>query len=89
MFSAYWKEIAIVLAATFAIVGAIFDVRDKRTGRITAWGRVFFALTVLSMIGGFYAQWEQTTAEEQHISTAASTVFTFLISTFRFSCGHQ
>jgi len=65
MFSEYWKEVAIVLAAAFAILGAIFDVKDERTERITVWGRVFFALTALSMIGGFYAQWEESSSNEQ------------------------
>jgi hypothetical protein len=78
MFSSYWKEIAIVLAAAFAILGAIFDVKDKRTNRITAWGRVFFALTVLSMIGGFYAQWEQSAAEEQRSGRAQAQMIQLL-----------
>lgn len=56
-FSAYWKEASVVLAALFTIAGAVFEVRDKRSSRITGWGRVFFSLTILSMIAGFYAQW--------------------------------
>jgi hypothetical protein len=58
-FASYWKEIAVVLAALFAITSTIFEVKDKASHRITIWGRIFFGLTILSMIGGFYAQWEQ------------------------------
>jgi hypothetical protein len=57
-FASYWKEIAVVLAALFAIASTIFEVKDKASHRITIWGRIFFGLTILSMIGGFYAQWE-------------------------------
>jgi hypothetical protein len=56
-FASFWKEIAVVLAAFFAICSALSDVRDKRTSKITMWGRWFFVLTILSMIGGVYAQW--------------------------------
>ncbi|EDZ97570.1 hypothetical protein BH160DRAFT_7127 [Burkholderia sp. H160] len=56
-FFSYWKEISIVLAAVFALCGALADVRDKRTNKITPWGRWFFALTVLSMFAGVYSQW--------------------------------
>jgi hypothetical protein len=62
-FSSYWKEIAIVLAALFAVAGTIFDVQDKASHRITIWGRIFFGLTLLSVIGGFYAQWEENARE--------------------------
>jgi hypothetical protein len=62
-FASYWKEIAVVLAAVFAIAGTVFDVKDKASHRITIWGRLFFGLTILSMIGGFYAQWEENTRE--------------------------
>ena len=58
-FASYWKEIAVVLAALFAIAGTVFEVKDKASHRITIWGRIFFGLTILSMIGGFYAQWEE------------------------------
>lgn len=64
-FSAYWKEIAIVLATGFTIVGTISEVRDRRTGSLTHWGRLFFGLTLLSMIGGFCAQWVDTINEEK------------------------
>jgi hypothetical protein len=62
-FGSYWKEIAVVLAALFAICGTVFEVRDKASHRITIWGRIFFGLTILSMIGGFYAQWEENVRE--------------------------
>jgi hypothetical protein len=62
-FASYWKEIAVVLAALFAIAGTVFDVKDKASNRITIWGRIFFGLTILSMIGGFYAQWEENVSE--------------------------
>ena len=58
-FSSYWKEVAVVLAALFAIASTVFEVKDKASHRITIWGRIFFGLTILSMIAGFYAQWEQ------------------------------
>ena len=64
-FSSYWKEIAVLLAGLFAIGSVLADVKDKKTGKVTIWGRAFFGLTVLSMIGGFYAQWVDTTAEEK------------------------
>jgi hypothetical protein len=62
-FASYWKEIAVVLAALFAIAGTVFEVKDKASHRITIWGRIFFGLTILSMIGGFYAQWEENARE--------------------------
>jgi hypothetical protein len=62
-FASYWKEISVVLAALFAIAGTVFEVKDKAVHQITIWGRVFFGLTLLSMIGGFYAQWEQSASE--------------------------
>jgi hypothetical protein len=62
-FASYWKEIAVVLAALFAIASTIFEVKDKASHRITIWGRIFFGLTILSMIAGFYAQWEQNARE--------------------------
>ena len=62
-FASSWKEIAVVLAAFFAVAGTIFEVKDKASHRITIWGRTFFGLTILSMIGGFYAQWEENARE--------------------------
>jgi cytochrome c biogenesis protein CcdA len=62
-FASYWKEVAVVLAALFAIAGTVFEVRDKTSQRITVYGRIFFGLTFLSMIGGFYAQWEENARE--------------------------
>lgn len=62
-FVSYWKEIAVVLAALFAIAGTVFEVKDKASHRITIWGRIFFGLTILSMIGGFFAQWEENARE--------------------------
>jgi hypothetical protein len=47
----------------FAIAGTVFEVKDKASHRITIWGRVFFGLTLLSMIGGFYAQWDENARE--------------------------
>ena len=64
-FTAYWKEIAVVLAAIFAVAGAFFDIRDRRTKKITSWGRIFFVLTLLSMIGGIYAEWASSASEEK------------------------
>jgi len=78
MFSFYWKEIAIVLAGVFAILGAISDVKDKRTKRITVWGRVFFTLTVLSVIAGVYAQWAESGADEARIKQAQSDMLRLL-----------
>jgi len=82
-FSAYWKEIAVVFAGVFAIVSAIFDLKDKRTGKITIWGRVFFALTILSMIGGFYAQWRDNTTEEKRNKKAQDDMISLLRRTER------
>lgn len=62
-FSSYWKEIAVVLAAFFAVAGTVFEVKDKVSHRITIWGRMFFGMTIISMIGGFYAQWEENAHE--------------------------
>ncbi len=58
-FSSYWKEIAIALAALFAIAGTVFDVKDRTSHRLTIWGRIFFGLILLSMLGGFYSQWQE------------------------------
>lgn len=82
-FSAYWKEIAVVLAAAFAIISAYFDVKDKRTGRVTPIGRIFFVLTILSMIGGFYAQWKDTAAENDRSARAQKNMLTLLRKTDR------
>jgi hypothetical protein len=78
MFSFYWKEIAIVLAGVFAILGAISDVRDKRTKKITVWGRVFFTLTILSVIAGVYAQWTESAADEVRIKQAQADMLSVL-----------
>lgn len=80
-FPSYWKEISVVLAALFAIGSVIADVRDKRTKKITVWGRVFLLLTVLSMVGGFYAQWMDNAAEETRNKKAQSDMLMLLQKT--------
>ena len=64
-FATYWKEIAVVTGGAFALLSAAFDIRDRRTGKFTIWGRVFFVATILTMIGGFYAQWSEDRSAEQ------------------------
>jgi len=82
-FPSYWKEIAVFLAGTFAILSAIFEVRDKKTGRITAWGRSFFALTIFSMIGGIYAQWAENKSDAVRQDAAQRQMLTVMEKTQR------
>lgn len=77
-FSSYWKEIIVVLAGVFAIFGALSDVKDKRTGKFTIWGRVFFLLTFLSMLGGVYAQWLDNASEEKRNKDAQAGMLSLL-----------
>jgi len=69
-FSAYWKEVAVVLAGLFAIGGLLSEAKDKITGKFTAWGRVFFTLTILSTMGGIYAQWSDSAEQEKRSKQA-------------------
>jgi hypothetical protein len=82
-FSSYWKEIAVILAGLFAIGSVLSDVKDKRTGQFTVWGKVFFTLTILSMIGGFYAQWADNAAEEKRNKEAQAGMLSLLQRTER------
>jgi hypothetical protein len=82
-FAAYWKEIAVVLAALFAIAGTVFEVKDKESHRVTVWGRIFFGLTILSMIGGFYAQWEENAREVSRNKQSQSDMLKLIESTNR------
>jgi len=82
-FSSYWKEIAIVLAGLFAIGGVLSDVRDKRTKRITSWGKLFFGLTVLSVLGGVYAQWLDTEEDQNRNRDAQAKMLRLLEATSR------
>jgi hypothetical protein len=77
-FSSYWKEIAVVLAALFAIGSVISDVKDKRTERYTIWGRTFLILTLLSMAGGLYAQWTESAEEDQRNKTSQAAMIKLL-----------
>ncbi|MCU1314670.1 MAG: hypothetical protein JWM54_2427 [Acidobacteriaceae bacterium] len=77
-FSSYWKEIAIVLAGVFAMFGALSDVKDKRTGKFTIWGRVFFLLTFFSVLGGVYAQWLDSASEEKRNKDAQAIMLSLL-----------
>jgi hypothetical protein len=58
-FSAYWKEISVVVTGLFAVLGLLWEAKDKASGRITNWGRVFLVLTILSIVGGLIAQFEE------------------------------
>jgi hypothetical protein len=62
---------------------AISDVKDKRTGSITIWGRIFFALTILSVIGGVYAQWTDNATEEKRNRETQSSMLNLLQRTER------
>src|SRR3954463_7915988 len=62
---AHWKEISIVLSGTFAVLGLVWDAKDKATGRITIWGRVFLILTVLSIACSVIAQLKDNQEAEE------------------------
>jgi hypothetical protein len=77
-FSDYWKEIAVILAGAFAISSALFDVKDKATGRITIWGRVFFVLTVISIAAGLFVQWSDNEEERTRNQRVQNNMVTLL-----------
>jgi hypothetical protein len=82
-FASYWKEIAVVLAALFAIASTVFEVKDKASHRITIWGQIFFGLTILSMIGGFYAQWEENAREASRAKQSKDDMLKIIENTNR------
>jgi hypothetical protein len=80
-FSAYWKEVSVVLAALFTIAGAVFEVRDRRSKQFTIWGKLFFSPTALSMIGGFYAQWLDNSNENKKSQEAQANMLKLITDT--------
>jgi hypothetical protein len=55
-FPEYWKEYSIVIAGIVAILGVIWEVKDRKTEKITGWGRVFLSITIILTLGTFFAQ---------------------------------
>jgi len=55
-FPEYWALIAVAIAGATGIVGILWEVRDKKTHKITIWGRTLFCITILSTAGAFVAQ---------------------------------
>jgi hypothetical protein len=52
----WWKALAVVFTATFAVIGLISDPRNKHTGRLTKWGLALLVGICLSAAGGLLAQ---------------------------------
>jgi hypothetical protein len=55
-FPDYWALIGIVIAGATGIVGILWEVRDKKTHKITISGRTLLCITILSTAGAFVAQ---------------------------------
>jgi hypothetical protein len=66
-FVTVWKASSIVLTGTFGILGLVKEFKNKKTGKITIWGRVSLAGILLSTGLGVVAQLKESSA-----SSAAS-----------------
>jgi hypothetical protein len=68
-FVEWWKAVAVVLTGAFAFLALTRENKDKRTGKLTVWGRVLIAGIAISSMGGLLAQIvessEQATAEKR------------------------
>ena len=82
-FPEYWKEISLVLAGVFAIMSVVWKPKDETTGRITPWGRVFICLTILAILCGVFAQWQESTNDAKRAASSQEQMLQLLSKTDR------
>src|SRR5262249_204781 len=61
---AYWGLIAIAVAGVTAIVGILWDAKDKETKKITIWGKILFCITIVSTVGALVSQFFERRASD-------------------------
>ena len=69
-FVEWWKAIAVILTGIFAFFALTQENKDKKTGKLTKWGKVAIFGIVISSVGGLLAQInessDQAKAERRH-----------------------
>ena len=77
-FVAWWKAASIVVTAALGILGLLKDFKDKKTHRITRWGRILLGGLIISATLGVAAQLreshDQATLERQRAAQTLSIV---------------
>ena len=80
-FPLFWKIASIIVAGISAALSIFWEVRDKRTKRITGWGRIFLSITVISMLGALLAQVLEAKETDAHNRKAQEETLQLLAGT--------
>jgi len=60
-----WKIASIVFTGGFGILGLLKDYKDKKTNKITKWGRISLAGILVSSLLGMAAQLKESSEQER------------------------
>jgi hypothetical protein len=65
----FWKLVAIFVASVLGAIGILVDFKDKQ-GKVTTWGKIVFAIIVISFGIAVYVQLLETSEEDRSEKSA-------------------